>query len=131
MLRRCAFPLLPALAVTAIAVTGCGGSSKKSSTSTTGTARTASGSTGTTSGTGTTSSGLSLATPLNSPLAQSLFREEGVTHGLTSAEATKFVACLESKFASQGMKSFGDASSNTSQTRLDSENCALSVKTGG
>jgi hypothetical protein len=117
MLRRCAFQLLPALVISAIALSGCGGSSKKSTTSTT--------------STGSGSSRLSPTTPLKAPLAERLFREEGVTHGLTASQATRFVACLENKFASQGMKTFADASGNTSQTRLDSEDCALNVKTGG
>jgi hypothetical protein len=116
--------LLPALAIAAIAVTGCGGSSKKSTTSTTATAATS-----TTGGGG--SSGLSTSTPLNSPLAQRLFKAEAVSHGLPAAQADKFVTCLENKFASQGLKTFADASRNSSRTRLDSENCALSVKTGG
>lgn len=124
MLRRCAFPLLPALAITAIAVTGCGGSSKKSTTSTTTTAS------GATTG-GANTSGLSTSTPLNSPLAQRLFKAEGTTHGLSESEASKFVACLENKFAAQGMKTFGDASANPSQTRAASTACALQVKTGG
>jgi hypothetical protein len=123
MLRRCAFPLLPALAITAIAVAGCGGSSKKSTTS-------KAGSTAGSAGDGASTSGLSTSTPLNSPLAQRLFKEEGVTHGLTASQATKFVTCLENKFAAQGIKTFGDASANASRTRLDSAACALDLKTG-
>jgi hypothetical protein len=119
MLRRCALPLLSTLAITSIAVTGCGGSSKKSSTSKSSTSGAVS------------TNGLSTSTPLNSPLAQRLFREEGVTHGLTPSQASKFVTCLEQKFASQGMRTFGDASGNASRTRLDSASCALNVKTGG
>ena len=122
MLRRCAFPLLPVLAVAAIAVTGCGGSSKKSTTSSTTTA--ASSSAG---GSGSLSTG----TSLNSSLAQRLFKQEAVTHGLPANQADKFVTCLENKFASQGLKTFGDAARNASQTQQDSQNCALSVKTGG
>lgn len=127
MLRRCAVRLLPALVITAIGVTGCGGSSKKSTSSTTTT--TSSAAAGSTSG--TSASGLSPTTALNTPLAQRLFREEGVTHGLSASEATKFVTCLENKFSSQGMKTFADASGNSSQVKLDSESCALNVKTGG
>ena len=132
MLKRCAFPLLPTLAIAAIAVTGCGGSSKNSSTKTTSTAAgTTSGATGTSGGTSTSTGGLSTSTPLNSALAQRLFRQEGITHGLTASEASKFVTCLEKKFADQGLKTFGDASGNSSRIRLDSASCALNVKTGG
>ncbi|HZU61881.1 MAG TPA: hypothetical protein VE983_13010 [Solirubrobacteraceae bacterium] len=127
MLRRPVFPLLPALAVAAMAVTGCGGSSKKSTTSTVSTTSTASGATS--GGAGT--SGLNTSTLLNSPLAQRLFREEAITHGLPSSEATKFVTCLENKFAAQGLRTFGDAAGNSSRTKLDSAACALNVKTGG
>ncbi len=122
MLRRYASPLLPALAITAIALTGCGGSSKKPSTSTRSTAP------GSTSG---GASSLNSSTSLNAPLAQRLFREEGVTHGLPASLANKFVSCLENKFASQGIRTFGDASGHQSEVRLDSAACALDVKTGG
>jgi hypothetical protein len=141
MLRRCAFPLLPTLAIAAIAVAGCGGSSNKTTTTTTTSAAagstsgagstTASGSAGGTTTGSSGASSLSTSTPLNSALAQQLFKQEGVTHGLSESEATKFVACLEQKFASQGVKTFGDASANPTQTRNDSAQCALQVKNGG